>query len=630
MSLKKILIVEDEAIVVRDISTQLEIMGYAIAGACASAEAALEMIDGTPPDLVVMDIQLSGIMDGVQAAGIIRDRYDIPVVFLTSFTGGEVFERAKKQDPFGYILKPFEERELQIVIEMALYKHAMQAQMRLQSQALAVAANAIVITDPKGLVVWTNKAFLKQSGYTEPEAIGQNVSALVKSGRHEPSFYSRMWATIQRGEVWEGELINRRKDGSTFQEHMTITPMFGPQGNITHYIAIKQDITEQKNLEKMYLRAQRLESIGTLAGGVAHDLNNILSPIIMSADLLLKDSESEEQREMLAMIVQSAQRGAEIVKQVLSFARGTEGQDVEVQIRHLLSDLIRICQETFTRKIQIINDVPRNLWPVNADPSQMHQVMMNLLVNARDAMPEGGTLRVSAENLKLDAENFSGESEAHLKPGSYIQVSVQDTGCGIAPEVLSKIFDPFFTTKSMGNGTGLGLPTAQRIIHKQGGHIRVLTEEGKGSTFHVLIPAQGDVGAPDIPPVISELPRGHGERILVVEDEESLRWMMRGTLEHLGYKVTLAKDGVEALELLAAPESEYDLMILDMMMPNLDGHDVLAEIKGTRPELPVLLMSGLAERFDGAEKGKDAHPSLNKPFTMEEMAGRLREILPAQ
>lgn len=621
-----VLVVEDEAIVVRDICQQLEILGYNIAAEARTGEAALELAAALKPDLILMDIQLAGEMDGVTVAGIIRDELDIPVVFLTAFASGSVFERAKKMEPYGYILKPFEERELQIIVDMALYKHGMEKEMRFKSQALSSAANAIVITDPEGEIVWVNAAFSRYTGYSLEEALGKKPNVLLKSGEQDEAFYEEMWATISGGEVWKGELVNRRKDGSTYPERMTITPMFGPAGKITHYIAIKEDITEQKRLEQLQLRSQRLESIGTLAGGIAHDLNNILSPIIMSADLLVKTCGDPEQLEMLKMISESAQRGADIVKQVLSFARGSDGRKNEIQIRHILVELAKVCRETFPRKIEVLNYVARDLWLVRADPTQIHQVFMNLLINARDAMPEGGQLTIKGTNVELDAD--AAETVPDLSPGRYVRFQIIDNGLGMPESVVNHIFELFFTTKEQGKGTGLGLSTAMGIVRAHAGSITVQSAPGEGTCFTIYLPADTGPAEKKTGTSGKKTPRGNGERILIVDDEESIRWMLKTTLEGIGYVVDQAANGVLALEKLSESGSSYDLVISDVMMPVMDGAELVQSLEASHPGLPVLLISGMLPDGELEAKGFALQtPCLIKPFSIANLAEKVAELI---
>ena len=330
------------------------------------------------------------------------------------------------------------------------------------------------------------------------------------------------------------------------------------------------DLTERKKLEAQYLRAQRMESIGTLAGGVAHDLNNVLSPIMMAIDLLKLDASGNPKRlQLLDTIRASARRGADLVRQVLSFARGLEGERIAVDLHHLVDDLRGIITETFPRKITIETEIPSNLWPIIGDATQIHQVLLNLAVNARDAMPEGGTLTFAADNLEVDAQ-YAGTGQ-EVRPGPYVMIAVTDTGTGMPPEVRDRIFEPFFTTKEIGKGTGLGLSTVHAITKSHGGFLTVDSEMGHGTTFKVFLPADRELAriAAENAPV--DVPRGRGELVLVVDDEESIRSITQQTLEAFGYRVLTASDGAEAVAVFAQHTGETALVLIDMAMPVLDG-----------------------------------------------------------
>lgn len=627
MTLPRVLIVEDERVVARDIRRLLETHGCQITEDVASGAAALESVRRDPPDLVLMDVRLQGEMDGIACAERIAERHDLPVVFLTAFSDQEILGRALKTNPYGYLLKPFEGKDLQIAVEFALHRHQTEQQLRLFRHGLTVASDAIMITDNQGDIVWANAAFCRMTGYSLEEVLGQNPRELVKSNVQGPEFYEKMWATLQRGEVWDGELLNRRKDGSLYHEHMTITPMHGASGGISHYFAIKQDISEKKSMEEKFLRAQRLESIGTLAGGIAHDLNNILSPILLSGEYLMKDCKDPVHREVIQVMIDSARRGSEIVRQILSFARGGENEHGPLQARHIIGEVVRVARETFPRSIRILENVPRGAWSVKANPTQFHQLLLNLLINARDAMPEGGEIRIEVENARLSAETAETLTQK-VPPGPYLMLRIKDTGCGMSEETLGKIFDPFFSTKPGDQGTGLGLATVLGILQSHQAGYRVRSELGKGTCFELCFPVVKNKEE-----VSSETPAaaagGNGEHILVVDDEESIRWMLRSSLEVLNYKVTLAASGTEARETVRAMACPPDLVVMDVMMSGLDGRKAARLIRESHPNLPIVLMSGiLANKSDTAriETGEDL-PFLQKPFTVQVLAETVAEVL---
>lgn len=386
------------------------------------------------------------------------------------------------------------------------------------------------------------------------------------------------------------------------------------------------DITERKTLEQQFLRAQRMESIGTLAGGIAHDLNNVLTPIMMSIDLLKMDEADKGKLETLATIEYSARRGADMVRQVLSFARGVDVQRLNVPLHPLLHDIEKICNETFLKNIQVRVVIPSNLWTVSGDPTQLHQVLLNLCVNARDAMPNGGVLTLSAENTTLSPHRAEPNPEA--KPGPYTIIQVEDNGTGMSSGVVEKIFDPFFTTKELGKGTGLGLSTTLAIVRSHGGFIRVYSEPGHGTKFRVYLPATPDSLQDVKQHEEAELPRGDGELVLVVDDEASVRQITRQTLEAFGYRVVLASDGAEAVAVYANRWTEIALVLTDMMMPVMDGPTTIRVLLRLNPKARIIAASGLNAN-GGVAKAANAGVKhfLPKPYTAETILKTFRQVL---
>ena len=504
-----------------------------------------------------------------------------------------------------------------------------EAELRLLRAALEAAANVIVITDAKGTIEWVNDAFTRITGYRREEAIGNNPRVL-KSGQHPPEFSQEMWRTISSGQVWHGEIHNQRKDGTPLEEDATITPVKDAAGVITHYIAIKQDITEKKALEKQFLRAQRMESVGMLAGGIAHDLNNVLAPISMGLELLQQVPLPDKFRPVIDSMLTSTQRGAGIVKQVLTFARGTDGERAIVQLRHLIKDIKRMAEETFPRNISLRSDVAADLWPLMADPSQLHQVLLNLSVNARDALPDGGQIRYSAQNLHLDEAAVLKHLGA--KPGDYVLLKVTDTGTGMPPGVVERIFEPFFTTKPHGQGTGLGLPTVLGIIRSHGGFIEVQSVPGKGTTFEVYLPADQS-SATVAGPVPAKLRRsGHGETILVVDDEPAVLAVTSSMLEANGYRVLVAEDGAAAVAVYAQHAQQIALVVTDIMMPLMDGVALIRSLQRLNSQVRIITVSGLSNQPGQPERhlelrSKGIRHHLDKPFTVEALLNALHEEL---
>ncbi len=396
-------------------------------------------------------------------------------------------------------------------------------------------------------------------------------------------------------------------------------------GRIIRLQGAFQDVTERKKLEEQFLRAQRMESIGTLAGGIAHDLNNVLAPIIMSIQLLKMDETHQDRLNLLAMIESNANRGADMVRQVLSFARGIEGRRIELQLRHLLRDIKKIADETFPKNITVQTEVSKTLWTVSGDPTQIHQVLLNLSVNARDAMPDGGKITLSAQNVHLDQHYSSLDPE--VLPGHYVVIEIEDTGTGIPPEIIDRIWDPFFTTKEVGKGTGLGLSTSLAIVKSHRGFIKVASQPGKGSTFRIHLPAQNK--APSETQHLSrpDLPRGNGELILVVDDEAAVRQITRQTLEAFGYSVVLAADGAEAIATYASRKDEIAVVLTDIMMPVMGGHVVMAVLSRINPKVRIIATSG--QNFSGEIAGstEQIRHFLPKPYSADVLLKKLREVV---
>ncbi|HXJ73414.1 MAG TPA: ATP-binding protein, partial [Candidatus Dormibacteraeota bacterium] len=383
---------------------------------------------------------------------------------------------------------------------------------------------------------------------------------------------------------------------------------------------------DKKRIEAQFLRTQRMESIGTLAGGIAHDLNNVLAPIMMSVEILKTKFTDDHSQRMLAILENSTKRGADMVKQVLTFARGVEGERVLLQPRHLLQDITKMIRETFPKTIQFKSKITDDLWPITGDATQLHQVLVNLTVNARDAMPEGGTLTVTAENFTLDSDiQHNGNM---ILPGYFVLVKVTDTGTGISPEVLDKIFDPFFTTKEPGKGTGLGLSTVLGIVKSHGGFVQVQTELNKGTTFLVHLPAQEGAQMLPVDAEPREMPVGHGELLLAVDDESAVLTMTKETLEAFGYRVLTARDGAEAIALFTAHRNDIRTVLTDMLMPHMDGPSTIRVLKKLDPSVKVIAASGLMD----SEKVKDATglekiAFLMKPYTAEKLLTTVHRVL---
>ncbi len=498
-------------------------------------------------------------------------------------------------------------------------------QLRKLSRAVEQSPASIMITDRAGNIEYVNPRFCKVTGYTAGEAVGK-TPRLLKSGTTPPDVYRQLWETIEAGGEWRGELQNKRKNGELYYETVSISPVVDASGNISHYVAVKEDITEKKQLEAQFLRAQRLESIGQLAGGIAHDLNNILAPVMMCAGMLREEVHSPTGLSMLDTIEGSARRGAEIVKQVLTFARGVEGQRLSLQPAKLIREMAHIIRETFPKSIQFKVELPGDLWRIMGDATQLHQVLLNLTVNARDAMPDGGLLALSVENTILDAARARLMPGA--KPGLYALLKISDTGTGIPPEIADKIFDPFFTTKVEDKGTGLGLSTVLGIVKSHGGFIQFHSRPGRGTTFEVYLPAQttDEPGRREAP--VEALLQGNNELILVVDDEPGIRSTTRLVLQTNGYRVVMAGNGAEALALYAGKPGQIDLVLTDLNMPGLSGSDTIAGLQRINPAARIVVTTGADSAGGNAAPLRfNVAGCLHKPFDATTLLNTLHRVL---
>ncbi len=500
------------------------------------------------------------------------------------------------------------------------------AEERIREQAalLDEAQDAILVRDLADRILFWNKGAEKIYGWTKEEAIGRDVRELL-SKANRAQFEEARGVLFARGE-WAGELQQATRTGGEITVESRWTLVRDDAGEPESVLVINTDITERKKIEAQFLRAQRMESIGTLAGGIAHDLNNVLSPILMSVDMLRLKFKDPESQQYLKMLQASAERGADMIKQVLSFARGVQGERIPLDPKYLIKDVVKILKETLPRSIATKFSLPDRVWPVSADATQIHQVLMNLCVNARDSMPHGGQLTIKAENVTLD-ENYA-RMHLEAKPGKYVMISVVDTGHGIPPETLNKIFEPFFTTKEIGKGTGLGLSTALSIIRSHNGFINVYSEAGKGTEFSFYLPALEMASAAEGEKEEPTLPLGHGELILVVDDEEAIREITRGTLESFGYKVLTAADGTEAVALYAGNRDEVKVVLTDMMMPFMDGPATIRALQKLDPQVKIIAASGLAANEKAAEAASAGVKTfLPKPYTAEKLLLTLAKVL---
>ncbi|MFA6172718.1 MAG: PocR ligand-binding domain-containing protein [Kiritimatiellales bacterium] len=483
---------------------------------------------------------------------------------------------------------------------------------------------AVVVTDVQGIIQYVNPAFEFITGHLKNEAVGKSPR-ILKSGRHEESFYRTLWQTISSGRTWTGQFINKRKNGTLYTEEATVSPVYDPGGNIMNYVAVKRDITNELNKEEEYRQAQKMEAVGQLAGGVAHDFNNILQAILGFSEILLgKLKEGTSEHRNVAEIKKAAGRAAGITRQLLAFSRKQPVEKKQIDINTVIQDTEVLLQLLLGDKISRVLDLAQNLNPVEADSGQMTQIIMNLAINARDSMPEGGRLTVSTENIRLsipDTSVIPGSA-----PGEFICLSVTDTGCGMSREVKDHLFEPFFTTKEPGKGTGLGLAGIYGIVKKHKGWINVYSEEGMGTAFKVYLPALGKGGPADIPTGKKDEP--HREHILLVEDDLEVRNMVVRLLQDAGYLVSAAASVKEALVQFDREQGGFNLLFSDIVLPDENGIELADRIRKTNPDLPVLLYSGYRDQRERwSNLDSKGYHFLQKPFTVTTLLAAVYDTL---
>lgn len=527
----------------------------------------------------------------------------------------------------GRVIRDSQGRPLRMIGGTSDLSRRKQAETKLREQAslLDLARDAIMVIGLDQQILYWNKSSERVYGWSEAEAVGRQAGELLH--RELPAFLNAVAATKAKAE-WSGELEQFTKDGRaiTVQGHWSLVG--DERGTPKSMLVINTDVTERKLIEKQLLRAQRMESIGTLAGGIAHDLNNVLAPILMGVDLLKQEEKELGRLDTLATVESSARRGADMVRQLLTFAKGVDSRKGRVRIKDLIKEVEKLVSETFPKDILLQLEVAADLHTVEGDRTQLHQVLLNLCVNARDAMPHGGRLTLRAHNFTVDETFASRQLDA--KTGLYVCLQVEDTGSGMSPDVLERIFEPFFTTKEPGSGTGLGLPTTQTIVRGHGGFIQVASAIGKGTTFKVYLPASASDRPSGEAPARQNLPAGAGEMVLVVDDEEPVRLITRKTLEAFGYQVLTASDGADAAALYALRQHEIDAVVTDMMMPVMDGAATIRAVLRMNPQARIIAVSGL-DTSAMAQKAVQAGAKefLPKPFTPHSLLEKLRDVLMA-
>ena len=482
------------------------------------------------------------------------------------------------------------ETYLSIGEDISERKEAEEMQRRLLT-AIEQAGETFVITDAEGTIQYVNPAFEQITGYTREEAIGQNP-CILQSGQHDRVFYENMWNKLLQGEVWRGHFVNKKKDGTLFEEDASISPIRNSVGKITNFIGVKRDVSQEKLLKQQLQQSQKMESIGTLAGGIAHDFNNILTSILGYAEIAKgRISTGRNAEKDIDKVIQGGLRAADLVKQILAFSRKGLQKLQPLNPYPVVEEALKMLRSTLPTTIAIETDIDPQCGNIVADPTQIHQVVMNLCTNAFHAMDdEKGTIKVTLQCTQITAAELSGEPD--VAAGPYIELAVRDNGGGMDQQTMAHIFEPYFTTKGMGKGSGLGLAVIHGIVKKCHGFIRVVSEPGEGSSFQVYLPAlQEESMAPEVPAKKVLLPTGT-EQILVIDDESMIAKMNEIILGEQGYNVTAMTDSQKALELIRMHPDRFDLIVTDQSMPNLSGAELAQEVLKIKSTMPIILCTG--------------------------------------
>ncbi|MCF7765048.1 MAG: response regulator [Verrucomicrobia bacterium] len=652
-----IFLAEDEALIAMELAARLNSLGYAVCGTAARGEDLLRDILKTQTDLILMDINLAGELDGIDTASRLRQNHDLPVVFLTAYSDPNLLERAKQASPFGFLVKPYNESELNATIQIALHKHRSEAALRLSIDSLEQqvrerteqleqrvlertreldslnkrlrldefsinhASIGTLWISKTGQILRSNKASHKLLGYTEEELLTMRFNELAPT--LTPEAWDQHWQSLKSRQQLHLDLELRHRNNSRVWVEADANHLEF-EGEEYNFIFLR-DSSARRAAERQALASQRLESLSTLAAGIAHDLNNTFVPILLAVDLLRDRDDQYEDH--LNLIENGANQGTQMVQKLLGFAKGKTGEKISIDAQQMTQSILRVAQTTFPKTIRIEGSCAKNCPPLHGNPAQVHQAVLNLCTNGTEAMPKGGTLRISVE--RVDVQEATIGLEGTIDPGPYVRIQVADSGAGVPPENIDRIFEPFFTTKAENTGYGLGLSTVIGIAKGHRGFARVRSELGRGSTFEIYFPADLKSHAAE-PADEKPLFDGRGQWVLVVDDEAHVRNSLQPSLERMGLQVATATDGSDALVTFGRSHQEIALVLTDIHMSPISGITLIRSMRRINPKLRIIAMTGMNESNADQELTElHVEARLQKPFNLATLAAALTTALPS-
>jgi len=636
MNDKKILVVEDEHIIAMEICDRLEKMGYRVSGSVDTKEKAIRSVETDKPDMVLMDIMLSGEPDGLEAADYISKKHNIPVIFLTAYSDKNTLSLAKLTQPYGYILKPLDEREIRSTLEIALYKSEIAHQLKEKEEWFSTTLNcigeAVITIDTKGIVISVNPVAETLSGHSGKQIIGQPISSAFRFARDEESgtLVDPLQRSMETGEITSNPetifLIPR--SGRKIPVETNAAPILNDRREIIGGVLAFRDISKKLQLEGQLRQTGKMESIGALAGGIAHDFNNILTTIRGVTDMALLDiGHDSPLHESLEEIRESTEQATDLTRQLLLFSRKQPLRFAALNLNAVIENTTRMLYRLIGDQIVIKTDLHKDIWPIQADESTMKQILLNLAINARDAMSSRGNLTIRTANTVIGESDCEQNLEAY--PGEFACLSVADDGKGMDRETVRQIFEPFFTTKKRTDGTGLGLSVVYGIVQGHKGWIHVDSTPGKGTRFDIYFPAVHEK-APEKTwhkPSFDSL-KGNGESILVVEDAGKIREHLERIFGKAGYSASLAATSKEAEAIFRSKKGDFDLLFTDVVLPDESGVKLAERLLKNNPKLRVLLCSGYPEY---SSKWSDIQSKkfhfLQKPYDIFSLLQSIRNIL---